>query len=136
MSKTNQGKPPWQYPKDEKLIRNEINLSQSHQDKLDMLVGEHPKINTRVAMIRALIDGVEMSISNTIKQDPNLVREVARIGSNLNQFARYAHFKALNGEYIQSLEILTKMDEINASLEKLIEPKNGSPIVHQNNQQG
>jgi len=95
-----------------------------------MLVREHPEINTRVAMIRALIDGVEMSISNTIKQDPNLVREVARIGSNLNQFARYAHFKALNGEYIQSLEILTKMDEFSASLEKLIDTQNGNPKVH------
>ncbi|MCP3701214.1 MAG: hypothetical protein GY920_22385 [Aliivibrio sp.] len=41
---------PWRYPPDIPLIRNEVNLSV-----------EHPTINTRAQMFRALLDNAPIS---------------------------------------------------------------------------
>ncbi|EGR0993178.1 hypothetical protein EGX54_25525 [Vibrio parahaemolyticus] len=86
----------------EKLTRNEIMLSESHQARLDELVANHPTINTRVGMIRALLDDAPIEQTKTVRLDQAHVNQIARYGNLLNQAVRLAYVVAANGEPLQA----------------------------------
>ncbi len=56
------------------------------------------------------------------RADPALVRQVAAIGSNLNQIARAANISALNGAPIQVIPLLTQLCAIERQLIRLAIP--------------
>lgn len=53
------------------------------------------------------------------RADPALVRQVAAIGSNLNQLARVANASALNGTPIEVITLLTQLCAIERQLIRL-----------------
>ncbi|MGM6300844.1 plasmid mobilization relaxosome protein MobC [Vibrio parahaemolyticus] len=55
-----------------------------------------------------------------IKQDPALLREVARIGNNLNQVARYINTAKKAGLLIDLMAVQAQLVQMNALLSALI----------------
>lgn len=68
-----------------------------------------PRVRRRAAL---LPDRVQ-------RADPALVRQVAAIGSNLNQLARVANASALNGAPIEVITLLTQLCAIERQLIRL-----------------
>ncbi|NMR82208.1 plasmid mobilization relaxosome protein MobC [Vibrio parahaemolyticus] len=55
-----------------------------------------------------------------IKQDPALVSEVARIGNNLNQIARYINIEKKSGLLVDLVAVQAQLVQINTLLSALI----------------
>ncbi|ELI5430957.1 plasmid mobilization relaxosome protein MobC [Vibrio parahaemolyticus] len=55
-----------------------------------------------------------------IKQDPVLLREVARIGNNLNQIARYMNSAKKSGLLVDLVAVQAQLVQINTLLSALI----------------
>ena len=103
-----------------KQIRCEFLLSEYHKLKLDTLITRHPEINTRVGLIRHLIEGAVLQQVNVIKQDPELIYQIAALGSLINQFLKLAHTCSLYGQPLSAEVITFKVDLFNRKLSKLI----------------
>ncbi|MGS0675156.1 hypothetical protein [Shewanella sp. 125m-1] len=103
-----------------KHIRCELLLSEQHQIKLDALIAAHPTINTRVGLIRHLIDGAVLEQVKVIKQDPEFIRQLSALGNLINQFLKLAHTCSLYGEPLSSEVIIFKVELFNSKLSKLI----------------
>ncbi|WP_375321670.1 hypothetical protein [Aliivibrio logei] len=106
--------------KENKLTRHEFLLSKEHQVKLDALVASHPCVNTRVAMIRLLIDDIPFQSLKTIKQDPDFIRQLSALGNLINQFLKLAHTCTLYGQPLSAELIIYKVDVFNRKLSKII----------------
>lgn len=52
--------------------------------------------------------------------DPNLVRQIAAIGGNLNQIARAANTAAVAGTPLQMITLLAQLCEIERTLDQLV----------------
>jgi 2-oxo-4-hydroxy-4-carboxy--5-ureidoimidazoline (OHCU) decarboxylase len=109
----------------EKLTRNEIMLSESHQARLDELVANHPTINTKVAMIRALLDDAAIEQTKTVRLDQAHVNQIARLGNLLNQYARLAYTYAASGEPIAAAVLHEKIDKANRLLSEIVREVRG-----------
>jgi hypothetical protein len=109
----------------EKLTRNEIMLSESHQAKLDELVANHPTINTRVGMIRALLDGVPIEQVKTVRLEESQVGQIAKVGNLLNQYARIAYTYAAMGEPIAAEVLHAKITTANKLLSSILQEVRG-----------
>ena len=107
--------------KENKLTRHEFLLSKEHQAKLDALVVSHPCANTRVAMIRLLIDGTPFQTVKMIKQDPDFIRQLSALGNLINQFLKLAHTCSLYGQPLSAELIIYKIDVFNRKLSKIIQ---------------
>lgn len=116
---------PWRYPPDTPLVRNEVNLSLEHQAQLDAMVKAHPTINTRVAMIRALIDSNPIEQTTVVRLDQAHVNQIARIGNLLNQYARLAYTYAASGEPIAAAVLHEKIDKANRLLSEILREVRG-----------
>ena len=62
--------------------------------------------------------------------DPALIREVAKIGNNLNQIARAINVCKLNGKPVQTIELISLLASIQADVKGLVNAKEKSD-VHQ-----
>jgi len=51
--------------------------------------------------------------------DPLLIREMNRLGNNMNQLARHANEKAKSGQSLDTLELLTELRGIQQELGKI-----------------
>ncbi|MCW4151992.1 MobC family plasmid mobilization relaxosome protein [Halomonas sp. 18H] len=51
--------------------------------------------------------------------DPFLIREINRVGNNMNQLARHANERAKAGLSLNTLELLTELRDIHKELEKI-----------------
>lgn len=51
--------------------------------------------------------------------DPFLIREINRVGNNMNQLARHANERAKAGLRLDTLELLTELRYIHKELEKI-----------------
>jgi hypothetical protein len=114
--------PPWRYASDTPLIRHEFMLSSEHQAMLDSLVANHPEINTRVGLIRLLLDGapIEQVKTKTVKMNDAHVRQIARVGSLLNQYAKLAYVCAQNGEPIAAEVLRSRIEEAQEMLSRIL----------------
>lgn len=89
------------------------------------------RYNVTIAdMIRALIDGAELQAPPPRpkhrpppKVDPELIRQVARIGNNLNQIARRCNTG-------QRFDVLAELAEIERQLAELIELAKEGKLAH------
>ncbi|EGR1604348.1 hypothetical protein D6L34_25195 [Vibrio parahaemolyticus] len=109
----------------QKLTRHEFVLSQEHQDRLDAMVKDHPTINTRVGMIRALIDSKPIEQTTVVRLDQTHVNQIARLGNLLNQYARLAYTYAASGEPISATVLHQKIDKANELLSKILREVRG-----------
>ncbi|HBC3964973.1 TPA: hypothetical protein KD885_004654 [Vibrio parahaemolyticus] len=109
----------------EKLTRHEFMLSVEHQAKLDELVANHPTINTRVGMIRALIDGSPIEQVKTVRLEESQVTQIVKVGNLLNQYARIAYTYAAMGEPIAAEVLHAKIDTGNKLLSAILKAVRG-----------
>ena len=122
----NQNQKPWRYPSDTPLIRNEVNLSVEHQARLDYLISEHPTINTRAQMFRALLDNAPISQVKTVRLDQAHITQIAKLGNLLNQYARLAYTYAAVGEPIAATVLHAKIDIANRLLSEILKAVKGN----------
>lgn len=113
-------KTPWRYPQEAPLTRNEVSLSAEHQARLDELILEHPTINTRVQMFRALLDSAPIEQVRTIRIEKSQISQIVKIGNLLNQYAGLAHTYVRTGEPIAAQVLHEKVDEANALLSQIL----------------
>ena len=111
---------PWRYPPETPLIRNEVNLSVEHQARLDYLISEHPTINTRAQMFRALLDNAPINQVKTVSLEQSQINQIARLGNLLNQYARLAYTYAAVGEPIAATVLHAKIDKANRLLSEIL----------------
>ncbi len=57
-----------------------------------------------------------------LKQDPALVRQVARIGNNINQIARYINTVKKAGSLVDIVAVQAQLVQMNTLLSNLIKP--------------
>jgi hypothetical protein len=69
-------------------------------------------------------------LGSVSKADPDLLRQIAVIGSNLNQLARAANTGAIAGTPLNVLAMLTRLLVIERSLEQLIARGGGGSDAH------
>ncbi len=60
------------------------------------------------------------TIYKEFRQDPALVREIARIGNNLNQVARYINSAKKSGSLVDLVAVQAQLVQMNALLSALI----------------
>ncbi|PSV38373.1 MULTISPECIES: MobC family plasmid mobilization relaxosome protein [Photobacterium] len=60
------------------------------------------------------------TIHRELKQDPALVREVAKIGNNLNQVARYINSVKKSGSLVDVVAVQAQLVQMNTLLSSLI----------------
>lgn len=72
-------------------------------------------------LVRTHLDGAKFRRRRRVEVDPALLRELARIGNNLNQIARWANHRKSAGEAVQVIGRLAAIDEELSSLRRLIE---------------
>ena len=121
----NQNQNPWRYPSGIPLVRNEVNLSVEHQARLDYLISEHPTINTRAQMFRALLDDALISQVKTVRLEQSQINQIARIGNLLNQYARLAYTYAATGELFAAIVLHAKIDKANKLLSQILKEVRG-----------
>lgn len=109
----------------EKLTRHEFMLSAEHQERLDEMVKDHPTINTRVGIIRALLDSKPIEQTKVVRLDQEHVNQIARLGNLLNQYARLAYTYAASGEPIAAAVLHEKIDRANRLLSEILREVRG-----------
>jgi hypothetical protein len=62
--------------------------------------------------------------------DPALLRNLAAIGSNLNQVARAVNTGAITGDLVQGIELLVVLRAIEREFAELVASNTGSPDAH------
>ncbi|WP_050567212.1 MobC family plasmid mobilization relaxosome protein [Vibrio owensii] len=67
-------------------------------------------------------------IYKELKQDPALVREIARIGNNLNQVARYINSAKKSGSLVDVVAVQAQLVQMNTLLSRLINPTHDSQV--------
>ena len=105
-----------------KIRRTEsIQLRVSIEEKLQIFVHANGNVSDWLRTI-ALDPDINPSrtIYKELKQDPALVREVARIGNNLNQVARYINSAKKTGLLIDLVAVQAQLVQMNTLLSALI----------------
>lgn len=79
---------------------------------------------TLTELIVTAVDGTKISRRKRINADPALIRELARLGNNLNQIAKWAnHYKA-GANALAIIAELINIDREIAGITRVIEAKN------------
>ena len=95
---------------------------------------EHERITKRVvhgltlsAFVRILALGKPLPkrVGKPRSADPALVRELSRIGANMNQIARTLNTANLTGSPLNSLRILTALRQIEVQLQAVLRQEKG-----------
>jgi hypothetical protein len=58
------------------------------------------------------------AVKPTLNFDPDVGRQLAAIGNNLNQLARRAHIASLEGHF-EAIEVLAAIEQVNDKIEQL-----------------
>lgn len=100
-------------------------LSAEHQERLDEMVKDHPTINTRVGIIRALLESKPIEQTKVVRLDQAHINQIAKLGNLLNQYARLAYTYAASGEPIAAAVLHEKIDKANRLLSKILREVRG-----------
>lgn len=91
-----------------------------------MSESEKAKITENANGLKVAVWLRELALENKLKSkkaapksDPELIRELARIGNNINQIARLANENKKSGSDFNALVVLQQLQEIEGQLESL-----------------
>lgn len=77
---------------------------------------------TLSALVRDLLDGLPPKARRqTPRVDPQLAREVAIVGGNMNQIAKAMNVARMKGVHVAAIDILAQLSIIERQLRQLIE---------------
>ena len=79
---------------------------------------------TLTELIVTAVDGIKISRRKRINVDPALIRELAKLGNNLNQIARWANRYKADANALAILAELINIDREIAGITRVIEAKN------------
>ncbi len=96
-----------------------IRISQEEKNRLDALAAAEDK--TVADLLRGLIDAKPTNLPRKRKRmtrqaDPALIREIARVGNNLNQIAKWANTHKETAETVEVLAALVEIEQQFAEL--------------------
>lgn len=105
-----------------KIRRTEsIQLRVTKDEKLQIFANANGNVSVWLRTIALNPDtNPHRVIYQELKQDPALVREVARIGINLNQVARYINSAKKSGLLVDLVAVQAQLVQMNALLSALI----------------
>ncbi|NVH52953.1 plasmid mobilization relaxosome protein MobC [Photobacterium damselae subsp. damselae] len=105
-----------------KIIRSEcIQLRVTKEEKQQIAANSNGNVSVWLRTIALDPDiNPRRTIYKELKQDPALVREVARIGNNLNQIARYINSAKKSGSLVDLVAVQAQLVNMNALLSALI----------------
>lgn len=115
-----------------KSLRDEL-VAQANKD--DVTLSDLFRSHLTLDAVKPL--GVPVKRRRTLQQlggarraDPALLRNLAAIGSNLNQVARAVNTGAITGDRMQAIEILVVLRAIEREFAVLVASNNGSADAH------
>jgi len=79
---------------------------------------------TLTELIVTAVDGTKFSRRKRLNVDPALIRELARLGNNLNQIARWANRYKTDADALAVIAELINIDREIARIARVIEAKN------------
>ncbi|MCA3953431.1 MobC family plasmid mobilization relaxosome protein [Vibrio vulnificus] len=105
-----------------KINRTEcIQLRVTKEEKLQIFANANGNVSVWLRTIALAPDvNPRRTIYKELKQDPALVRQVARIGNNLNQIARYMNSAKKSGSLVDLVAVQAQLVQINTLLSALI----------------
>ncbi|EIN9986610.1 plasmid mobilization relaxosome protein MobC [Vibrio parahaemolyticus] len=105
-----------------KIKRTEcIQLRVSKEEKFQIFAHANGNVSDWLRTIALEPDtNPHRTVYKELKQDPALVRQVARIGNNLNQIARYMNIEKKSGLLVDLVAVQAQLVQINTLLSALI----------------
>ena len=102
--------------------RNHIVKFRANDVELEDIKSRIPEGFTRAEFLRNLLSGEPIKVRKTSKPvpiaDPNLIREISRIGNNLNQIARVVN---QSGDQLEVFSLIKNLRSIEIHLERVID---------------
>ncbi len=105
-----------------KTTRLELRLAESEKRAFEAKAAEAGISVSK--LIRLSVEGLKPSKRKRIDVDPALIRELAQIGNNLNQLARWAN---RDKESVEAVAVIARLIEIDRSLGALREQVEALP---------
>ncbi|PMM19571.1 hypothetical protein BCT58_19800 [Vibrio lentus] len=98
-----------------------IQLRVTKEEKLQIFTNANGNVSVWLRTIALDPDvNPRRTIYKELKQDPVLVRQVARIGNNLNQITRYMNSAKKSGSLVDLVAVQAQLVQMNALLSTLI----------------
>lgn len=101
--------------KPKRIVNFNIRLSQSEHDQLKMLAG-----GKRLASFirdKCLLNATDLTTEITLKADPKLLQQLARIGNNVNQIAKNLNSQTNAKNTIDLLALSAQLQTIQDQLQ-------------------
>ncbi|EGQ9293150.1 plasmid mobilization relaxosome protein MobC [Vibrio vulnificus] len=107
-----------------KTTRTEcIQLRVTQEEKQQIVANAHGNMSEWLRAVALNPDSCHHKARyKELKQDPALVRQVARIGNNVNQIARYINTVKKAGTLVDVVAVQAQLVQINSLLSNLIKP--------------
>jgi hypothetical protein len=110
-----------------RLTSEELNRWKTHARNNGKNLSDWIRSNVGLGAAESHIKKIRQPKHNTPKTDPEVIRELAKIGNNLNQIARALNICAKDGTPVQTIEVIMLLNSIGSDLRRVLPELPESP---------